>query len=166
MSLHILSVTADLVDFWNQQTVPEALKLITCATSSSSLVSFINLCFWSLCVRRKSRLHPQLLCAGLPGHLPLCGAHDEDTLWSTASLQPWAGAEDQAAPVGDAPSLLETEQPDGRILITESFTNSRRCSSRVHMNVSEEPLPESSQCHMHHTAGPAYTVYSVHIVIE
>ncbi|ROL48502.1 hypothetical protein DPX16_12118 [Anabarilius grahami] len=45
------------------------------------------------------------------------------------------------------PSLLETEQPDGRVLVTESFSTSRRRSSapRVHVDISEEPLPEEPQ---------------------
>ncbi|KAL1268064.1 hypothetical protein QQF64_033427 [Cirrhinus molitorella] len=42
----------------------------------------------------------------------------------------------------NCPSLLETEQPDGRILITESFTTSRSFAPRIHVDVSEEPLPE------------------------
>ncbi|KAK2896465.1 hypothetical protein Q8A67_010953 [Cirrhinus molitorella] len=42
----------------------------------------------------------------------------------------------------NCPSLLETEQPDGRILITESFTSSRSFAPRIHVDVSEEPLPE------------------------
>ncbi|RXN28471.1 putative protein si:rp71-45g20.11 isoform X1 [Labeo rohita] len=41
------------------------------------------------------------------------------------------------------PSLVETQQPDGRVLITESFsTNSRSLAPRIHVDVSEEPLPE------------------------
>ncbi|KAL0183965.1 hypothetical protein M9458_019661 [Cirrhinus mrigala] len=40
------------------------------------------------------------------------------------------------------PSLLEMEQPDGRILVTESFTTSRSVAPRIHVDVSEEPLPE------------------------
>ncbi|KAL1268118.1 hypothetical protein QQF64_033481 [Cirrhinus molitorella] len=42
----------------------------------------------------------------------------------------------------NCPSLLETEQPDGHILITESFTTSRSFAPRIHVDVSEEPLPE------------------------
>ncbi|RXN26429.1 putative protein C22orf31-like protein [Labeo rohita] len=44
----------------------------------------------------------------------------------------------------NCPSLLETELPDGRILITESFTprTSRSFAPRIHVDVSEEPLPE------------------------
>ncbi|ROL40826.1 hypothetical protein DPX16_9820 [Anabarilius grahami] len=41
------------------------------------------------------------------------------------------------------PSLQETEQPDGRVLVTESFsTSSRSFAPRVHVDISEEPLPE------------------------
>ncbi|ROL52362.1 hypothetical protein DPX16_18730 [Anabarilius grahami] len=41
------------------------------------------------------------------------------------------------------PSLVETEQPDGRVLITESFsTTSRSFAPRIHVDISEEPLPE------------------------
>ncbi|KAF4106468.1 hypothetical protein G5714_012458 [Onychostoma macrolepis] len=41
------------------------------------------------------------------------------------------------------PSLVETEQPDGRILITISFsTNNRSFTPRIHADISEEPLPE------------------------
>lgn len=43
------------------------------------------------------------------------------------------------------PSLLETEQPDGRVLVTESFsttTRRRSVAPRVHVDISEEPLPE------------------------
>ncbi|KAL0179332.1 hypothetical protein M9458_024774 [Cirrhinus mrigala] len=41
------------------------------------------------------------------------------------------------------PSLVETEQPDGRILITESFsTNNRSFAPRIDVDISEEPLPE------------------------
>ncbi|KAK2876781.1 hypothetical protein Q8A67_020877 [Cirrhinus molitorella] len=41
------------------------------------------------------------------------------------------------------PSLVETEQPDGRILITESFSNNNRSfAPRIHVDISEEPLPE------------------------
>ncbi|KAL0184033.1 hypothetical protein M9458_019729 [Cirrhinus mrigala] len=42
----------------------------------------------------------------------------------------------------NCPSLLETEQPDGCILITENFTTSRSVAPRIHVDVSEEPLPE------------------------
>lgn len=42
----------------------------------------------------------------------------------------------------NCPSLLETEQPDGRVLVTESFTPSRRFAPRIHVDISEEPLPE------------------------
>ncbi|KAL1268132.1 hypothetical protein QQF64_033495 [Cirrhinus molitorella] len=42
----------------------------------------------------------------------------------------------------NCPSLLETEQPDGRILVTESFTTSRSFAPRIHVDISEEPLPE------------------------
>ncbi|RXN28871.1 putative protein C22orf31-like protein [Labeo rohita] len=43
----------------------------------------------------------------------------------------------------NCPSLVETEQPDGRILISESFsTNNRSFAPRIHMDISEEPLPE------------------------
>ncbi|KAL0203788.1 hypothetical protein M9458_001806 [Cirrhinus mrigala] len=41
------------------------------------------------------------------------------------------------------PSLLEMEQPDGRILITASFsTTSRSFAPQIHVDTSEEPLPE------------------------
>ncbi|KAK2876336.1 hypothetical protein Q8A67_020432 [Cirrhinus molitorella] len=41
------------------------------------------------------------------------------------------------------PSLVETEQPDGRIVITESFsTNKRSFAPRIDVDISEEPLPE------------------------
>ncbi|RXN11343.1 putative protein C22orf31-like protein [Labeo rohita] len=41
------------------------------------------------------------------------------------------------------PSLVETEQPDGRILIAESFsTNNRSFAPQIHVDISEEPLPE------------------------
>ncbi|ROL51380.1 hypothetical protein DPX16_22476 [Anabarilius grahami] len=43
----------------------------------------------------------------------------------------------------NCPSLVETEQPDGRVLITESFsTPSRSFAPRIHVDISEEPLPE------------------------
>lgn len=43
----------------------------------------------------------------------------------------------------NCPSLVETEQPDGRILITESFsTNNRSFAPQIHVDISEEPLPE------------------------
>ncbi|KAL1248801.1 hypothetical protein QQF64_022119 [Cirrhinus molitorella] len=42
----------------------------------------------------------------------------------------------------NCPSLLETEQPDGHILVTESFTTGRSFAPRIHVDVSEEPLPE------------------------
>ncbi|KAL0170561.1 hypothetical protein M9458_035157, partial [Cirrhinus mrigala] len=38
------------------------------------------------------------------------------------------------------PSLVETEQPDGRILIAESFsTNNRSFAPQIHVDISEEP---------------------------
>ncbi|KAL1264274.1 hypothetical protein QQF64_004629 [Cirrhinus molitorella] len=41
------------------------------------------------------------------------------------------------------PSLLETEQPAGRVLITESFSKtSRSLAPQIHVDISEEPLPE------------------------
>ncbi|KAL0192901.1 hypothetical protein M9458_011197, partial [Cirrhinus mrigala] len=42
------------------------------------------------------------------------------------------------------PALVETEHPDGRVLITESFSSTKRRSfaPRVHVDISEEPLPE------------------------
>ncbi|KAL0174092.1 hypothetical protein M9458_030060 [Cirrhinus mrigala] len=41
------------------------------------------------------------------------------------------------------PSLLETEQPAGRVLITERFSKiSRSIAPRIHVDISEEPLPE------------------------
>ncbi|KAK2908808.1 hypothetical protein Q8A67_004645 [Cirrhinus molitorella] len=41
------------------------------------------------------------------------------------------------------PSLLEMEQPDGRILINESFsTTNRSVAPQIHVDISEEPLPE------------------------
>ncbi|RXN17360.1 putative protein C22orf31-like protein [Labeo rohita] len=43
----------------------------------------------------------------------------------------------------NCPALVETEQPDGRVLITESFsTTSRSFAPRIHVDISEEPLPE------------------------
>ncbi|XDV34009.1 hypothetical protein PO909_004232 [Leuciscus waleckii] len=41
------------------------------------------------------------------------------------------------------PSLEETKHPDGRVRITESFsTTSRSLAPRIHVDISEEPLPE------------------------
>ena len=41
------------------------------------------------------------------------------------------------------PSLEETEHPDGRVRITESFsTTSRSLAPRIDVDISEEPLPE------------------------
>ncbi|RXN21227.1 putative protein C22orf31-like protein [Labeo rohita] len=47
----------------------------------------------------------------------------------------------------NCPALVETEHPDGRVLITESFstTNRRSFAPRVHVDISEEPLPEETQ---------------------
>ncbi|KAL1271140.1 hypothetical protein QQF64_030156 [Cirrhinus molitorella] len=43
----------------------------------------------------------------------------------------------------NCPALVEKEQPDGRILITESFsTTSRSLAPQIHVDISEEPLPE------------------------
>ncbi|RXN07944.1 putative protein C22orf31-like protein [Labeo rohita] len=43
----------------------------------------------------------------------------------------------------NCPSLLETEQPAGRVLITERFSKtSRSIAPRIHVDISEEPLPE------------------------
>ncbi|RXN17361.1 putative protein C22orf31-like protein [Labeo rohita] len=43
----------------------------------------------------------------------------------------------------NCPALVETEQPDGRVLITESFsTTSRSFAPRIHVDISEEPQPE------------------------
>lgn len=43
----------------------------------------------------------------------------------------------------NCPSLEETEQPDGRVLITESFSpTSGRVAPRIHVDISGEPLPE------------------------
>ncbi|KAL1256699.1 hypothetical protein QQF64_012244 [Cirrhinus molitorella] len=43
----------------------------------------------------------------------------------------------------NCPSLLEMEQPDGRILITESFsTSSRSFAPHIYVDISEEPVPE------------------------
>jgi hypothetical protein len=43
----------------------------------------------------------------------------------------------------NCPSLVETEHPDGRVLITESFsTTSRSLAPQIHVDISEEPLPE------------------------
>ncbi|XDV34240.1 hypothetical protein PO909_004418 [Leuciscus waleckii] len=44
------------------------------------------------------------------------------------------------------PSLVETEHPDGRVRITESFsTTSRGFAPRIYVDISEEPLPEEPQ---------------------
>ncbi|KAL1274757.1 hypothetical protein QQF64_027571 [Cirrhinus molitorella] len=47
----------------------------------------------------------------------------------------------------NSPALVETEHPDGRVLITESFstTNRRSFAPQVHVDISEEPLPEEPQ---------------------
>ncbi|KAL0188783.1 hypothetical protein M9458_015882 [Cirrhinus mrigala] len=43
----------------------------------------------------------------------------------------------------DCPALVEAVQPDGRVLITESFsTTSRSFPPQIHVDISEEPLPE------------------------
>ncbi|KAK2894806.1 hypothetical protein Q8A67_012035 [Cirrhinus molitorella] len=43
----------------------------------------------------------------------------------------------------NCPSLLEMEQPDGRIQITESFsTSSRSFAPHIYVDISEEPVPE------------------------
>ncbi|XDV39131.1 hypothetical protein PO909_008414, partial [Leuciscus waleckii] len=44
------------------------------------------------------------------------------------------------------PSLEETEHPDGRVRITESFsTTSRSFAPRIDVDISEEPLPEDEE---------------------
>ncbi len=74
------------------------------------------------------------------------------------------------------PSLLEIEQPEGHILITESFlTTSRSFAPRIDVDICEEPLSEEpwwkkprpwaiTVSHEHHTAGPVNTVH-LHTVV-
>lgn len=115
MSLNILSVTADLVDFLKSTNCPWSLEADHMCYKLFKFGEFHQFVFLkSLCQQDESvSIHS---CC-VQGYQDIYRSVEPmmKTLWSTASLQPWAGAEDQASPVGDAPSLLETEQPDGCI---------------------------------------------------